>query len=119
MGDPGDRKFEGNNPGAFYTLLSRVTTLRNLNDLKTSAIYFTGTKMCADRIMNITKASNGNLYKKVEDINWWVKELNQNTPNKVPDELVKQILHWTEEEIEEGIEQAELAEWVEDSINMR
>ena len=55
----------------------------------------------------------------MEDINRWVGELNQNTLKKVPDELVKQILDWTEEQIGEGIETAELAEWVEDSINMR
>ena len=41
--DPGERGFEGMNPGLFYTILSRITTLR--------AIYFTGKNMNTNRIM--------------------------------------------------------------------
>jgi hypothetical protein len=37
--DPGNRGFEGNNPGLFYTLASRGTTLGVESDNLSSALY--------------------------------------------------------------------------------
>ena len=37
--DPGTRSFEATSPGLFYSVLSRVTTLGDPNDITTSAIF--------------------------------------------------------------------------------
>ena len=50
VGDPGARKYEANNPGLFYTLLSRATTIGEEEKPETSAIFFKGTNMSRERI---------------------------------------------------------------------
>ena len=64
--DPGTCQFEGKNPGLFYTILSRVTSLGDYGDnlpesdrFKNSAIYFIGQNMNKNRIRNITLQANG------------------------------------------------------------
>ena len=52
--DPGTRGFEGNNPGLFYTLTSRGTTLGDPFDNLSSALFFSGKNMNPERIRNIT-----------------------------------------------------------------
>ena len=61
--DPGTKQFEGNNPGLFYTIMTRATTL-GTNKMD-SAIYFTGWNMTKERIKNITRGQHGKVYKKV------------------------------------------------------
>ena len=54
VGDPGTRNFEANNPGLFYTLLSRATTLGEEGKPESSAIFFQGVNMISLRIDKIT-----------------------------------------------------------------
>ena len=77
--DPGTKQFEGINIGLFYTLLSRATSLGNIDDatFKDSAIYFIGNNMNEDRIRNITKNANGNDYLKVSKRNAWINYLHK------------------------------------------
>ena len=60
--DPGTRRFEGICVGLFYTLLSRVTTFGNPLDKFSSAIYFTGTNMNKERVLDITLNESGHMY---------------------------------------------------------
>ena len=54
VGDPGTRNFEANNPGLFYTLLFRATTLGEEGKPETSTIFFKGVNMIPQRIDKIT-----------------------------------------------------------------
>ena len=80
--DPGTRQFEGQNPGLFYTILSRITTLGDDDDTtpeekryKNSAIYFIGNNMNQDRIKNITRQKSGEKYANVVKRERWVRYL--------------------------------------------
>jgi hypothetical protein len=75
--DPGDRSFEGKNPGLLYTVKGRASTVGNPENKMSSALYFTGEHMKHDRILNITKGANGKLFRKVFLRNRWVEFLNQ------------------------------------------
>ena len=77
--DPGKKEFESRNPGLFYTLLSRATTIGQTNDRTTSAIFFDGPNMQPNRILNITQNKTGYESKKVILRNLWVKKLQQNS----------------------------------------
>jgi hypothetical protein len=77
--DPGNRGFEGNNPGLFYTLASRGTTLGDQSNNLSSALFFTGKNMNPERIRNITKGSTGHKYTKILKRERWVKYLERNT----------------------------------------
>ena len=52
VGDPGTRNFEANNPGLFYTLLSRATKMEEEEKPETSAIFFKGANMSREKIEN-------------------------------------------------------------------
>jgi hypothetical protein len=54
--------FEGKNPGLLYTIEGRASALGNPRNKMSSALYFTGEDMKADRILNITKGANGKLF---------------------------------------------------------
>ena len=68
--DPGNKEFEGRNPGLFYTTFARATTLGN--DKMSSAIYFKGPNMTPDRVMNMRVGRNGRLFKCPRLIDQWV-----------------------------------------------
>ena len=80
--DPGNRGFEGNNPGLFYTLASGGTMLGVESDNLSSALYFTGKYMNPERIRNITKGYNGYKYTKILKSEQWVRYLERNTHQK-------------------------------------
>ena len=75
--DPGTRRFEGNCVGLFYTLLSRITTFGNTEDKFSSAIYFTGTNMNMERVLNITLNGEGHMYAMAEKREQYVSHLYQ------------------------------------------
>ena len=64
--DPGTRRFEGNCIGLFYTLLSRITTFGDPHDKFSSAIYFTGSNMNTERVLNINRNGKGYMYTMAE-----------------------------------------------------
>ena len=93
------KQFEGINIGLFYTLLSRATSLGNIDDatFKDSAIYFIGNNMNEDRIRNITKNSNGNDYLKVSKRNAWIGYLHKHKHTSGISNPEKQsIFQWAE-----------------------
>lgn len=45
--------------GLFYTLLSRFTAIKNLDDKLSSAIYFNGANMNTGRLLNINLNTKG------------------------------------------------------------
>jgi len=76
--DPGNRMFEGNNPGTLYMGASRATTTGNENE--DSALYFSGQNMNKFRVLNITlQRDRVTPYKKVRLRTLWVERLEQNT----------------------------------------
>ena len=75
--DPGTRRFEGNSVGLFYTLLSRITTFGNSQDKFSSAIYFIGTNMNMERVLNITLSEKGQMYAMAERRKQYVSYLLQ------------------------------------------
>ena len=64
--DPGTRRFEGNCIGLFYTLLSKITTFGDPHDKFSSAIYFTGSNMNTERVLNINRNGKGYMYTMAE-----------------------------------------------------
>ena len=99
IASPGKRGFEGNNPGLFYTILSRITTMGDLNDKMSSAIYFTGTDMSPDRIRNITVNATGKQqYEKVQKRAKWVKYLEKNIIKLRTEEKdeIEDVLQWAD-----------------------
>ena len=99
--DPGTRRFEGNCVGLFYTLLSRVTTFGNPLDKFSSAIYFTGTNMNKERVLNIALNEKGHMYamaeKREQYVSYLHKHEHDSQMNKV-DQM--KILEWTKSWIE-------------------
>lgn len=76
--DPGTRQFEGNNPGLFYTAVSRPTTLGSKDDGLGSALYFRGENMNAERIRDLKLDSRGVPYNKIMLRDQWVERLENN-----------------------------------------
>lgn len=77
--DPGAKSFEGNNPGLFFTIVSRVTTMGDEYNKMTSALYFVGPNMKKSRVMNLTIGKNGKTFKKVKLRQAFVEHLQKNT----------------------------------------
>ena len=93
--DPGDRTMEGNNPGLFYVLLSRATTLGNGGHLD-SAIYFTGVNMSKHRVLNLRLNTKGNTYKKILLRDKWLNRLDKNTIKpEWNNTYIKNITKWS------------------------
>ena len=93
--DLGDKQFEGNNPGLTYTCISRPTTLGDLDDKTTSAIFFDGNNITPERIMNLHLTANGRLYKKIKMRKDWIQILKQNlvqTTDHIENE--QRIISW-------------------------
>ena len=98
--DPGTRRLEGNCVGLFYTLLSRVTTLGDPHDKFSSAIYFTGTNMNTDRVLNITLNEKGHKYAMAQRREQYVNYLQQNQhASKMNSSDQSRILEWTKTRI--------------------
>ena len=98
--DPGTRRFEGNSVGLFYTLLSRITTFGNSEDKFSSAIYFTGTNMNMDRVLNITLNEKGHMYAMAEKRKEYVSHLHKHKHKSqmIEDDQMK-ILDWAKRKI--------------------
>ena len=98
--DPGTRRFEGNSVGLFYTLLSRVTTFGNSEDKFSSAIYFTGTNMNMERVLNITLNEKGHMYAMAEKREQYVSHLHKHKHKSqmIEDDQMK-ILDWAKRKI--------------------
>jgi hypothetical protein len=99
--DPGTRRFEGNCIGLFYTLLSRITTFGNPLDKFSSAIYFTGTNMNTERVLNITQNEKGHMYAMAEKREKYVSylqkhehgsKMSMNEQNKILDWVKRQMI---------------------------
>ena len=76
--DPGNRVFEGNNPGTLHMGASRATTAGTGKE--DSALYFTGQNMNKFRVIDVTLQRNGvTQCKKVRLRSLWVNRLEQNT----------------------------------------
>lgn len=100
--DPGTKKFEGQNIGLFYTILSRVTSLGQCTHdtpisqrYKDSAIYFIGSNMNRSRITNLTRQANGQLFQNIIRRQRWVNHLRDNeiSFNIQPHEI-EFLFHW-------------------------
>ena len=63
--NPGDRGFEGLNPGTLTTCITRATTIGE-EGKNNSAIYFEGSGFCRDRITKMSYRLDGNKYAKIE-----------------------------------------------------
>ena len=104
--------------GLFYTLLSRATTLGEEGKLETSAILFNGTNMTPSRIRNITQKADGNVYSKVQNLQKWVKYLNENHMTRVDNDKVAELIQWANHMMKNPIRQTELAKWTNDALRM-
>jgi AAA domain len=94
--EPGDRKFEGNNVGLFYTAMSRATTIGNTGDRMSSAVYFDSPHFSIERFTNLTRQKNGQMYHKALLRQNWVrfmKEKNENRKQYTKEEM-KKLFHW-------------------------
>lgn len=79
IADPGTPSFEGKNPGLFYSLLGRATTLGESTDRLKSAIFFQGENMNPSRVLNLTSDAKGNQFKRVMKRAKWMKRIERNT----------------------------------------
>jgi len=93
--DPGDKKFEGNNPGISYTISSRGSNMGE-HDKMRSAIYYFGENISLERLKNLTVGLKGKKYKKVKLREKWVRFLQKNTKNPFikPKEKVD-LIQWS------------------------
>ena len=98
---PGVRQFEGNNPGLLYTILSRVTTLGDLQDKLSSCLFFDGPDINAERFVNLNLTADGKTYKKILLREEWTQKLKEN--------LVKSTEHLEKEQ--------EIIDWYENFVN--
>ena len=120
VGDPGTRNFEANNPGLFYTLLSRATTLGEEGKPETFAIFFKGVNMIPQRIDKITckQGKEGGIYKKIEEMRNWVAYLTKHTMTRAKKEDIDEIINWKEAAVNNPVDKKDLAKWVNDAVNM-
>ena len=93
--DPGTRQFEGQNPGLFYTALSRITTMGDPVDKSTSAIFFTGSNMTPNRIMNITKNCYNKFFQTVLKRDKWVRRFHIHSSSINTDDQ-QALFNWAE-----------------------
>ena len=118
MANPGTRQFESTTNGLFYTLLSRVTTIGDMKDLTTSAIYFIGDNMNGDRIKKINRkksgTGHGEYYEYVKHLHRWVDNLDQNAIAEASQDDIDSIIEWTNDMMREPVEGKEFAKWVND-----
>ena len=75
--DPGTRNFEAMSPGLLYSVTSWVSTLGDILDLTTSALFFDSIDMNFRRIHDITRKKDGTPYFKVTLRSKWVEYLKQ------------------------------------------
>ena len=101
--DPGNRSFEGVNPGTSYMLCSRATTMGSSANRLDSALYFCGSNAHQCRFLNLKyqKATGprGSLkmYKKVELREKWVNLLEKNTfRSEFSKDEIKDVIEWCE-----------------------
>ena len=101
--EPGNRAFEGNNPGTLYMAASRATTAGS-GELLDSALFFTGTNMGTHRVLNLKhqkipgRAGEKRLYRKVALREKWVKHLDRNTDNQpLQEDEASTIKAWCKE----------------------
>ena len=120
VGDPGTRNFEANNPGLFYTLLSRATTLGEEGKPETSAIFFKRVNMITQRIDKITckQGKEEGIYKKIEEMRNWVAYLTKYTMLRTKDEDIDEIISWTEAAVSNPADKKDLEKWVNDAVSM-
>ena len=111
IADPGTRQFEGNACGLFYTLLSRATTLGEEGKPETSAILFNGPNMTPDRIRSIKLSEKGKEYKRIHDLDVWVKYLNRNKVHNVDDTHVQDVYKWVKSMVTNPVPREELKKW--------
>lgn len=117
--EPGNRTFEGNNPGILYMGASRPTTMgtgdtsahkRSMD----SAIYFTGPNMNKGRILDIkykqSIVGKRELYKKVALRDKWVARLEHNMVKpSYEQQYIDEIKQWCDgfrmntEELEQAL----------------
>ena len=112
VADPGTRQFEGNVSGLFYTLLSRATTLGEEGKPETSAILFNGPNMTPDRIRKIKLTANNEKYKRIQDLELWVKYLEGNRIHNVDDKYIQDIHKWVKRMLNKPIPEEELTKWI-------
>lgn len=94
--NPGTRRFEGTCIGLFYTLLSRVTTFGDPTDKFSSAIYFTGSNMNTERVLNITLNEKGQIYAMAKRRQLYVDYLQQHQHDmKMSTDDQIDIFEWT------------------------
>ena len=86
--------------------------------LETSAILFNGTNMTPGRIRNITKKADGKVYSKVQNLQKWVKYLNEHQMTRVDNVKVEEMLEWANHMMKNPIRQTELAKWTNDAVRM-
>ena len=92
--DPGSNGFEGINPGLFYTMLSRATTIGDGNG-HGSATYFDLTNMSPNRVMNLTLNKKGETYAKVALRNKWVQHLDKMPrPPMLTEDASRELIRW-------------------------
>ena len=94
--DPGTKQFEGRNPGLFYTIHSRGTTLGK--DKMSSSMYFIGENMNIPRIKNITQQITGRLFKRVYERDEWVNYQKQGIhKNPFKTAEITKLFRWASE----------------------
>ena len=96
IADPGTLDFEKINPGIFYTLLSRVSTIgSNAEGCDDSALYFIGSNMSEQRVTKLCYNKDGTRSLNVQKRDTWVRYLNdcvkgtkQNETDMFEDDIV-------------------------------
>lgn len=100
IAEPGNRGFEGINPGTLYTVSSRATSIGNKRDRTTSELFFDGPEMNGDRIRQLTRSLTSvkgisKEYEKCIKRRKWTEYLESNIKKITPNEEEKsELLEW-------------------------
>ena len=100
--DPGNRSFEAQKPGLFFTQFSRGTTLGNKKDGKRmdSAVYFydfgLNTTMTPSRITDLRHSpSTGKIYQGVMKRDRWIQHLTANVHKSgLTEDAIEGVFAW-------------------------
>ena len=95
--DVGTKAFEGSTPGLSYSAVSRATTLGQIENLHSSALYLKGKNATTDRFLNLHQNSQGHQYAKVLQRNKWVQYRIANTKRVTFSQREqRQLIRWVQ-----------------------
>ena len=91
--DPGNKQFEGLNPGLFYTILSRITTIGTTENKHHDSAIFFSSSFNRDRVMNLCLKKDGTPYVKILHRQKWIRRIHKHQIDLTKTESYNKKIH--------------------------